>query len=262
MTSIAIIDWGIGGLGFYRLFKAKHPRIPVIYFSDAGETPYGKLDRESLLNRLKMQIGFLQSLGASHVVIACNAMSTVLPYFKHTEKGHPLFITGVIDPAVETALSINACSYGIVGGCRTVRSMVYSHPLRTRGKTVRQRIAQPLSARIETGDICSQEFESLLFNIVKPLESVDVLILACTHYSAVLDRFQAIAPRAKIVDPARETLQWIERNWVLPTLSGDDVFLTTGPVEVMKSSAKKAFRVDIDRIEKIKLMRTPLDDGK
>lgn len=257
MTSLAIIDWGIGGFGFYSFFKKKYPQIPVTYFSDAGELPYGKLDRKRLLNRLKMQIGFFRSHGIFHIVIACNAMSTVLPYLEIPEINKKIFVTGVIDPALEAALSYDASSYGIVGGKRTIRSMAYSHPLRTRGKSVLQRIAQPLSARIEAGDIHSAGFESLLFSIMKPLRSVDVLILACTHYPAVSGRFQTIAPQAKIVDPARETLDWIEKNWTLPIGSGRDVFLTTGSVGIMKSSAMTAFNINVRRIDKI--ISLPID---
>jgi len=40
--TFAILDWGIGGMEFYRLFKENYPDVGVCYFSDASSLPYGK----------------------------------------------------------------------------------------------------------------------------------------------------------------------------------------------------------------------------
>ena len=47
-TKLGILDWGIGGVSIYKLIKEKRPDVPVIYFSDTGATPYGKMERREL----------------------------------------------------------------------------------------------------------------------------------------------------------------------------------------------------------------------
>jgi glutamate racemase len=49
---VAIIDYGIGGLGLYKLIRQDFPKLPLLYFSDSGEVPYGKLSRLRLRARL------------------------------------------------------------------------------------------------------------------------------------------------------------------------------------------------------------------
>src|SRR3954470_77349 len=76
---IGVVDWGIGGLGFFKLLRERHPRLPLVYVSDAGETPYGKLRASHLAARLRQMGAFMRREGVTHLVVACNAASTALP---------------------------------------------------------------------------------------------------------------------------------------------------------------------------------------
>ncbi len=243
-ASICILDWGIGGIGFYKYFKKKHPDKLVLYISDSAEIPYGKLHRSQLLSRLREVIFFCREHSITHIVVACNAMSTVLPLLK-TDDFYQLKITGVIEPTIETLQRINGKTCGIIGGRRTILSRAYLNPIKLTGKTVKQRIAQPLSAMIETGKINTAEFESRLSQIIMPLRYVDILILACTHYPVAVDSFRKYIVNARIIDPAKETVEWVELNWTIPEVSGCDMFLTTGNRRIMKIAAKKVFDIEI-----------------
>jgi glutamate racemase len=118
---------------------------------------------------------------------------------------------------------------------------------------VSQRIAQPLSRLIEDGKADSAELAAALATIVKPLRNTDALILGCTHYSAVLQQFVGSLPAAAIIDPAELTLTWIEKHWVLPASKKADVYLTTGPVPIMRTAARKAFGVELGGIHKLNI---------
>lgn len=78
--SLGIIDWGIGGVSIYKLIKERLADVPVVYFSDTGVTPYGKMSRRDLVARLNSVILFLKGRGVTHLVIGCNAASTAIPF--------------------------------------------------------------------------------------------------------------------------------------------------------------------------------------
>jgi glutamate racemase len=56
---LGMIDWGIGGISVYKLLKERLGDVPVVYLSDTGVTPYGKMARVELARRLDAVIGHL-----------------------------------------------------------------------------------------------------------------------------------------------------------------------------------------------------------
>ena len=290
--SLAILDWGIGGVDFLLRLRARHPDVPVIYWSDSGSTPYGKLGREALAARVAAVAAALRDRGATRLVVACNAASTVL--------GHPalartgLQVAGVIAPAIAAALADPARSVGVIGGRRTIRSGLYRRALVAAGRRVHQRVAQPLSAMVERGELDGPALAAELDRILAPLRRVDALVLACTHYTALLAPIRERLPRARVLDPAAATLAHVERAWALgpgrsdaaatigssgqgrsdmfltPGSSGQgrsdmslttgssgqgrsDMFLTTGSPTATRESARLAFGAALPAVERVEL---------
>lgn len=239
MTRLGILDWGIGGLGFYALLKAAHPRVPVLYWSDAGATPYGLLSRRALAARVAEVSGRMAGLGVTHLVIACNAASTVV------DAARTDHATGVIDPGVQATLATGAARVGLIGGARTVRSGHHRRLLRAAGIDVIQRIAQPLSAAVERGGLDGPALRETIARILQPLRGVDALLLACTHYPALSSHFRRELPGATLVDPAAATLARVEAGWPLDATGHADRFVTTGPAGGMRRAARAAFGVDV-----------------
>ncbi|OAI42983.1 hypothetical protein AYO41_03110 [Verrucomicrobia bacterium SCGC AG-212-E04] len=253
MMTLGILDWGIGGLGFFRLWRARHPRGRVVYWSDAGVPPYGRLSANDLAARVDLVVRAMGARGVTHLALACHAASSILPKLARGRSERPL-LTGIIEHGVAATRALHRPGLvGIMGGRRTILSGMYLRAFR--GLTVRQRIAQPLSAHIEAGNQHSPAARRDLERIMAPLRRVDTLVLACTHYPALGDAIQAQAPRARIIDPASSMLRWIERHWP-PARQGArrDEFLTTGDPKSMRRAAKVAFGETIAReIEVIRL---------
>ena len=153
MKRLGIIDWGIGGISIYKLIKKSLGNLSVTYFSDSGATPYGKMERRELSDRLDTVIEYLIGKGVTHVVIGCNAASTALSDLRD----HKIPIEGVIKPAVAMAVKLKPKRLAVIGGRRTVVSGVYRLAFREHNISIDQRIAQPLSGLIETGDISSPD---------------------------------------------------------------------------------------------------------
>lgn len=248
-SKLGILDWGIGGLGLYKLVKKEAPCQPVIYFSDSGFAPYGKVKTAELSARLTLVLQSLKNMGAERVVIACNAASTVLDHVEKKGRGLP-HITGIIEHGIRAVLRQEKKKIGVIGGKRTIYSGHYGRALKKAGYHVRQRVAQPLSAFIEAGDFESGRLDFELRKILHPLRDMEAILLACTHYPAIADRIKAYLPSSMIIDPAEETLKWLQDRWGLEGQeTWEDLFFTTGCSETMSLSAKKAFQVSPEDIK-------------
>ncbi|HEX4948158.1 MAG TPA: aspartate/glutamate racemase family protein [Blastocatellia bacterium] len=233
---LAILDWGIGGISVLQEIKAQRGDVPVLYLSDTGVTPYGKMSRDELVGRLHQVIAFLQAAGATHLVIGCNAASTAIPHLQVSD----FPIEGVNESAVRVTTKMRPARLALIGGRRTVLSGVYRQAFAERGITVAQRIAQPLSARIESGDISSDELRAQCRRILTPIKNSSHLLLACTHYPAITNVLREFMNQDTVfINPAGALVEQIN-GWELPT-SGTDVFLTTGGVAQMKEAARRAF---------------------
>lgn len=246
--SLAILDWGIGGIDFLARLRVRHPDVPVIYWSDSGATPYGKLARDALATRVAAVAAALRGRGATHLVIACNAASTVIDHPALARTG--LQICGVIAPAIAATLADPARSVGVIGGRRTIRSGLYRRALVAAGRRVQQRVAQPLSAMVERGELAGAALAGELDRILGPLRRVDALVLACTHYTALLAPIRERLPRARVIDPAAATLAHVERTWSLGHV-GTDMFLTTGAPEATRDAARLAFAAALPAFERV-----------
>ncbi|MBK9215060.1 MAG: aspartate/glutamate racemase family protein [Chloracidobacterium sp.] len=237
---LGIIDWGIGGVSIYKLMKERLGDIPVTYFSDTGVTPYGKMLRAELVARLNDVIRFLKAKGVTHIVIGCNAASTALPYLDKSG----VKIEGVIEPAIALTAKLRPKKLGVIGGRRTILSGVYRRGFNERGVNVAQRIAQPLSGMIESGDTSSTALMNESRRILTPLRNCSHILLACTHYPAITPVLrQSVSHETTFIDPAAEMVR-IVAKWKLPP-GGRDEFLTSGDPDAMQRAAENAFGVTI-----------------
>lgn len=244
---LGIIDWGIGGIGVFREVNERWSGIAVKYFSDTGATPYGKMSSDELVLRLTEVIVFLRERGVTHVMIACNAAGTAIPNL-HIDG---VEISGVIDPAIRLCISKNPSHIGVIGGRRTVLSGVYRKAFRDAGIEVSQRIAQPLSAMIERGDTGSNELRHAVKQIVSPLKTSSHLLLACTHYPAVSHVIRDhVSTETELIDPASAAADVIGK-WRIKSHDGPTEFFTTGDISAMKRSARLAFRVEIENVNRV-----------
>ena len=242
IRKLGIIDWGIGGIGVYKLIKERRPEVSVVYFSDTGVMPYGKMSRAELAARLDAVIGFLKAKDVTHLVIGCNAASTALPFLDV----QGLKVEGVIDAAVGMTAKLTPKRLGLIGGRRTVLSGVYRSAFAERGIQAEQRIAQPLSGMIESGDVSSDKLRAECKRILAPLRNCSHILLACTHYPAIAGVLKdLVSLNTVLIDPAGELVKRTSR-WRLAT--GADKFYTSGDRGQMIVSAGKAFGIAIKNV--------------
>jgi glutamate racemase len=240
---LGICDYGIGGMGLYKLIRKKSD-VDIVYISDSGYTPYGKVSEAELTERIKNVIAYFHSLGVDYIAVACNAASTVIP---HHEK-----ITGVIQHGINLVLKTNPKEIAITGGARTLDSNIYKNIFEENGIKTVQRVAQQLSIRIEAGDIGSKELDQEIIEIIEPIKHSEHILLACTHYPAIAKTINKYTS-ATLLDPSEEMATWILENWAPLNGNSKDTWLTTGDPEKMKYAAGKSFQIHIEKPEKLVL---------
>jgi glutamate racemase len=240
--TIGICDYGIGGISLYKRLRELSD-VDVIYYSDAGYVPYGKVPEAELREQVGRVIGFLFAQGADYVAVACNAASTVLP-------DHPQ-VAGIIEHGLQVVRDSQFRDVGIVGGYRTVTSNVYKTPLEQEGMTVRQNVAQALSIRIEAGDLESSQLLNDVETIFQPLADCETVLLACTHYPVIAETIRTVFPEMPLLDPMEHMVGHIRRS--VPSLKGNrqERWITSGDTENMKQAAAKAFGVQLSTIEQL-----------
>jgi glutamate racemase len=243
---LGIVDWGIGGIGISKLAKSRIGNVPVVYFSDTGVTPYGRMSRPELVSRLDAVVAFFRTQGVTHLLLGCNAASTIIPFLNVDG----LQVKGVIESAIRVTERMRPARLALIGGKRTVLSGIYRRAFAERGIGVEQRIAQPLSAFIESGDISSTELREQIKTILSPVRKCSHLLLACTHYPAILPVLKDFVSRQTIlIDPAGELIREIAK-WKLP-IGGTDIFLTSGDPGKMQDAAWNAFGVRINNASRV-----------
>lgn len=244
MKRLGIFDWGIGGFGFYKELKKIQPKSSVTYFSDAGFTPYGKVNEDTLRQRCNAIINWLKDSGCDQVFVACNAASTVLMNSSNIE------VTNIINAGLNTVENIDGNKVAIIGGKRTVESHIYRDLLK--GFEVTELVAQPISALIEKGDIQSSKLEVEISKVCTQIKESHIL-LACTHYPAAIKLFNKVCPDKIFLDPVPEAIKSINNFKILESQQATDMFYTTGDADKMSIAALQSFQVNLSKIKKVNI---------
>ncbi|CAG5080408.1 glutamate racemase [Parvicella tangerina] len=235
---IGICDWGIGGLGLVKAMQDREVAGDIVYFSDAGYTPYGKVDEALLRKRWNQVKGFLRGQGAEQIVVACNALSTVVENEKKV-------IT--VGNAVKSIIKEYSRSrLAILGGFRTIESKIYDFGFK--GHT--GWVAQPLSALVERGVLEGPEVIEEVHRIINQIGQVEVIVLACTHYPALMPVLKELYPDTKFIDPTERLLSDVTE---LSIQHGELTCYTTGNTTQMMASTQKAWGMVLHKVSQIEL---------
>lgn len=243
-TRIGILDWGIGGIDTLVRLRARLPDQALVYWSDSGFTPYGKVPAEALAARI---CAVARALDVDLLVIACNAASTVI-----AQLGLSIPVVGVIEPGIALALESGARTIGILGGTRTIDAGLHATALGAAGRKVIALAAQPLSAHVEAGRLDGPELLADLAPLAIALAGADAVLLACTHYPALMPVFARLLPGVRCIDPVERlvdevvrVVQGPEPTGAATTADGASdsqlVFGTTGDPEATRLAAERAF---------------------
>jgi len=164
--AVGVFDSGLGGLTVHREIKRLMPDVPLVYFCDNANAPYGERDAEDIFQLTKSATEYLWDNGCDLVVLACNTASAIglrrlqrehLPKGKH--------VLGVFVPMIEALTDRQWADEGLpqaasmqqlalFATAATVASRAFQRELSFRaiGVDVEAQPCRGLVDAIETGD--------------------------------------------------------------------------------------------------------------
>ncbi len=201
---IGIFDSGVGGLTVLKEIERVLPQESIIYFGDTARVPYGNKSQKTIIRFSIENVLFLLKKKVKFVVVACNTSSSLaLDYLK---KVFSIPIVGVIEPAIEKALSVSKKKkIGIIGTRSTIESRVYERLIFKKDNKVRiySKSCPLFVPLVEEGLTKGKLVDEVVKMYLKELKGkIDTLILACTHYPLLKRAISSYLKGVKIVDSA------------------------------------------------------------
>jgi glutamate racemase len=187
---IGIFDSGIGGLTVAHAIQQQLPNESIVYFGDTAHLPYGDKS-EAAIQAYSIKIAdVLLKKGCKVIVIACNSASSAAYELLKEYVQSQAHIINVIDPMVDhVAEKYRGKKVGLIGTKRTVQSGVYAKKIEQSLAAIElASLATPLLApMIEEGFYNNQISHTIIAQYLDDpiLNSVEALILACTHYPLI-----------------------------------------------------------------------------
>jgi len=207
---IGIFDSGIGGLTILKAVRRALPEYQLLYLGDTARTPYGNRSQDLVYEFTQQAVEYLFKNGCELVIVACNTASSEALRKIQREwlpANYPdKRVLGVIRPVVEEAAQQSKSGrVGVVGTKGTVASGAYERELQALNPDIKvfQQACPMLVPAVEEGMINRPETMKLIRNYVRPLkqQSIDTLILGCTHYPFLYKQFvEAAGKNIKVLD--------------------------------------------------------------
>jgi len=198
---ILIFDSGIGGLSILNHLNQRIPNARVSYVADNAMFPYGLLDEDTLIERVASVVTEAAiKINPDMIIIACNSASTVcLPSLR--ERIH-LPIIGVV-PAIKPAAQLSQSKViGLLGTEGTVNRHYTDQLIKDFAKDctiVRMGSAQLVElaeSHLNGEHIASKKIQRAVSPLIdeKLIETMDTVVLACTHFPLLLEQLKLSAP--------------------------------------------------------------------
>jgi glutamate racemase len=237
---ILVFDSGVGGLTVFREIACARPDARLVYAADDALFPYGKVPEAELVSRVVALMGELIGAHAPDlVVIACNTASVqVLPALRER---YAVPFVGTV-PAIKPACAASQTKLVSVLGTEATVAREYTHALIRNfaqgcdltlvGSARLAALAEDALAGRPVDDEAIRAEIAPCF-VSDGSERTDTVVLACTHYPLLLDRFERLAPwLVRWIDPApaiaRRVVELVGPATGMPAPAQARAFFTSG----------------------------------
>ena len=199
---IGVFDSGIGGLAIATRLRELLPDADVRFVDDRAHMPYGTKTNQEIIELTVQAIQSLLALHCDTIVIACNTATTVA--MKHLRDMYPDTRFIGIEPMVKPAAAMTKT--GVIAVCATPGTLnseryaelkeSYAH-----GISVIEPDCAAWASLIENDETNRVDVEVVVRSLLS--QNVDVIVLGCTHYHWLRQRFvSAAGPDVTILEPS------------------------------------------------------------
>ncbi len=202
---LGIFDSGYGGLTVLKEITAKLPEYDYLYLGDNARSPYGTRSFETVYEYTLECVKWLFSQGCPLVILACNTASAkALRSIQQNDLQNidgSKRVLGVIRPTTEIIGQYTKTgNVGILATNGTVISN--SYPIEIEKFYPEVKVFQeacpmwvPLVENNEYNSPGADYFiQKNINNLLQQSESIDAILLACTHYPLLMDKIKKAIP--------------------------------------------------------------------
>jgi glutamate racemase len=209
--TILVFDSGLGGLTVFAEVLRARPDAQLVYAADDAGFPYGAWSEAALVERVNAVMDrLIGRFQPDVVVVACNTASTlVLPHLRARFPAMPF--VGTV-PAIKPAAALSRSKMiSVLATPGTVardytRALIETYATACDVTLVGSEVLAGLAEASMKGEPVS---DADLAREIAPCfvaaggARTDCIVLACTHYPLLLERFAALAPwPVQWIDPA------------------------------------------------------------
>jgi glutamate racemase len=254
---LLFFDSGIGGLSVLAPTLALLPNAPIVYAADSAAYPYGIRSEQEIAARVPALLGRLvERYRPRLAVIACNTASTIA--LDHVRAALDIPVVGTV-PAIKPAAELSETRViGVLGTEATVRQPYVDDLARRFAPDCivlrhgSAKLVDLAEAKLAGAAVSIDEVRAAIAPLLAldGAESMDVIVLACTHFPLLADELAVAAPGIALVDGGAGIARRIAhltagQDWPVAAPPGIAVF--TAPPPPALASALARFR--LTRIE-------------
>lgn len=209
---IGVFDSGLGGLSVLKTLRRHLPQESFVYYGDTANAPYGVRQTEDILRLCRDAAKQLTAHGVKAMVIACNTATGVSQDALAREL--PIPVIG-IQPALEAAQEArkqgNILAMATPATFKTKR---YAELKQAHGERVIDLPCPGLMEFVERGELEGPGLERFLDDLLKGIDpdSVDVVVLGCTHYPFLKEAIVPFFPGAALIDDSPRVTAELEET--------------------------------------------------
>ena len=209
-ATVLIFDSGLGGLTVFREVAKVRPDARYVYLADDACFPYGNQPEDVLIARVTDVIGKAIAQHAPDlVVVACNTASTLA--LSELRARYSVPFVGTV-PAIKPACAQSQSKRVAVLGTQATVSREYTRALIREFATGcdvalvgSSHLASYAEAELAGTPVADDSIKAEIAGCFVDAENrrTDTVVLACTHYPLLLERFRELAPwPVEWLDPA------------------------------------------------------------
>lgn len=204
---VGIFDSGYGGLTIFKAIRELLPQYDYIYLGDNARTPYGSRSFDAIFKFTTEGVRYLFSQDCKLIIIACNTASAkalrslqqkILPVQYPDRR-----VLGIIRPSVEElGRDTKTKTVALWATEGTVKSDSFSIEIEkyAPGLHLIQTSCPMLVPLVESGELTGTGTEYFIRKYWEQTrrfsDSIDLLLLACTHYPLLLPVIREIVPES------------------------------------------------------------------